>query len=458
MTMRMAKDNEGRLPHLLVARTGLLCLLLGSIFFSFDVGNVVNRRLMVDPKTIEIKEVTAYVDPKEYQLFHHLPGHRPNHPDAVVVNGTLFVPRKAGERLCMDILESEPGTFMRLHYHFEDCHEQQLGNRLGEHYGRYLLANAARMPYTMTCGSFQDHDYNQLLIHGDKERRPSVLRHLEVRNIFPGPVPKNKFGALISAQDMCHQCHLMNWACHKGMDAITDIVQQDMARLAALPYCQSFEPDDAVLHLRLGDALEGRHDEGIGLLPHQAYASLIAEAEKERGTIKTISIVTQPFEVKYLRQFDRNTTLIRTSELVARDLQAFLSNRFPAAIVKIDNKAENSLKSFARLIRAKKVAICGSSTFCTMPVLGVTEGIGFVFRAQKHSPWAALATERYDNLRTWRAPRLANHIVQLMTEKELLSWLRTEDANGDQVIDAYPFLPEHNNGIMHPPGKAEVGV
>ena len=430
---------------------GVLLSLLGLTSISVEVHRSGRRRLVLDPKTIEVKveqlrfehdkvDVKQGIDgTKEYPL----PGHRPNHPHAGIMNGTLFIPRKAGELVCKDLLGIEPGTLNRLHYHFEDCYENQLGNRLGEHYGRYLLANAARIPYSMTCGSSEDQNPNQLLNRGDSIRFPSVLMQLSVWNERPGPIPTNKFGSPLSVVDMCHRCFVMNWGCRKGMEAITNTIRNDMAILASHPYSQSFEPDDAVIHVRLGDSLRGQHDEFIGLLPHKAYGALIAEAEKEKGEMKSISIVTQPFEVKFLRHFDRNATLIHTSELVARDLRDYLRNRFPGAIVKIDNSAETSMKSFARLIRAKKVAICGSSTFCTMPVLGVISALGYIYRAQRHSPWAALATDRYDNLRTWRAPRLANHIVPLMTEAELLHWLRTESETGNKVIDTFPFSREH---------------
>ncbi|MFN9979032.1 MAG: hypothetical protein ACK53Y_03920, partial [bacterium] len=43
-------------------------------------------------------------------------------------------------------------SLQRLAYHFVTCQDDQLGDKLGQHYGRYALANAAELPYTMTCG------------------------------------------------------------------------------------------------------------------------------------------------------------------------------------------------------------------------------------------------------------------------------------------------------------------
>jgi hypothetical protein len=331
-----------------------------------------------------------------------------------------------------------------IHYHFNDCAENQLGNRLGEHYMFYMLANAVRLPYRMTCGERSNQTIDIIdptsFTKGEYE---SVLRNIAVNLTEPGPVPKDQWGGQDwDAKQVCEHCPRGGWWCQIGLNVMMDVIVPDMRRLAyETDMGKSFEPEDAVIHLRLGDALKGQHDEGIGLLPNGAYLDILEEIEKEEGPLSTIGIVTQPFKKKFVRSFDGASETLSKSRLVAFNLVEQLRAKFPHAIVSVHNGDDDvPLKAYARLVRANKVAICGASTFCTMPVLA-TNGKGYIFRAEKHSPWAQHVAEFKDNIRTFKVPRLSNNYAGKLNETEILDWLHNQRADaGEFIISAPPLI------------------
>ena len=355
-------------------------------------------------------------------------------------------------------LSPEDGRQIKgLHFHFDDCAENQLGNRLGEHYLNYLVANSARIPYHMSCGDtdeYENNDTNNVtkaittVVTTDptsalKAQHESVLRHLHVHLLEPGPQPHDPWGGQIwTPEDLCLHCNRGGWWCDIGLNAVIDVIRQDMIKLVNTSVGQSFEPDDAVIHLRLGDALKGTKDEHIGLLPHQTYEWILQNIEREQGPIKTIGIVTQPFKRKLVRSFDVAPSTISKSKLVARDLVDYLRSAFPNATIAIHNgRDEIPLKSFARLIRANMVAVCGPSTFCTMPVLATQTAIGYIFRGEKHSPWAKHVAQFSNNIRTYKVPRLANNFTDKLSDEEILFWLRNQLPHvGDFTIDGPPLV------------------
>lgn len=358
----------------------------------------------------------------------------------------------------------------RIHFHFDDCFEHQLGNRLGEHYLRYLLANSLQLPYQMSCGganpllllNHNDNNYNAALnqLYPDRKQE-SVLKQLQVHNVQPGPVPMDPFSKEEwNVHHVCKNCRGAGWHCPLGLHVLYDsIIQPDMRRLAyntttVQQHLSSTGQDDdqAVIHLRLGDVFRGKNDQGIGLLPHQAYAQILHRVEKDQDGVamplRSIGIVTQPFRKKLARSFDRNAVLLRRSWLVAMDLQRYLQQEFPLATVRV-HCDETPLLSMARLVRAERVAICGPSTFCTNPVLA-TRGQGFLFRATKHSPWAHRVVQLHpERLRSFRVPRLANNYTAILDEPVLLQWLRNQPADPiDLSITDPPLIrrqPNNNN-------------
>jgi hypothetical protein len=152
------------------------------------------------------------------------------------------------------------------------------------------------------------------------------------------------------------------------------------------------------------------HDEGLGLLPHQAYLEILKTMQHESGPLNSIGIVTQSFVKARVRSFDAQDATLAKSRLVAYDLAEHLRTTFPQAEVTLFNGAsEIPLRSYARLVKARKVAICGPSTFCTYPVLA-TQGVGYLFQGHtNHSP--RVQHVQLNNIRTFVVPRLANHFA-----------------------------------------------
>lgn len=381
-----------------------------------------------------------------------LGGVKSSHP-FIDESGTLQIHRKPEIPPCRFFTWSKLGDRIEpereikaIHYHFDDCAENQLGNRLGEHYMFYLLANSARLPYQMSCGDPKASNDTVTITDPTsslKGRFESVLRNIAVDLQEPGPVPKDPWGGQEwGPQHVCQNCARGGWWCQLGLHVMVDVFVPDMKKLAYdTEIGNSFEPEDAVIHLRLGDALKGKKDENIGLLPHGAYIEILEQIEKESGSLKSIGVVTQPFKKKLVRSFDATSATLAKSRLVAFDLIEHIRSKFPQAIVSIHNgDDEIPLKSYARLIRAKKVAICGASTFCTMPVLA-TEGKGYLFRGEKHSPWAQHVADFQDNIRTFKVPRLANNYTDQLNDVQLLHWLRYQLPHaGEFAITGPPMI------------------
>jgi hypothetical protein len=94
-----------------------------------------------------------------------------------------------------------------------------------------------------------------------------------------------------------------------------------------------------VIHLRLGDGLYSTFgtNEGKGLFPRGTYIQLLKQAERERGAISSIGIVTSPFKGGNIRAFDRGYTTL--SEQIAHDLVSALQKEFPTARIIIHNSS-----------------------------------------------------------------------------------------------------------------------
>ena len=214
--------------------------------------------------------------------------------------------------------------------------------------------------------------------------------------------------------------------------------------------------DDAVIHLRLGDALSNDNDQGIGLLPHDAYLTILRKIRDDSPpgqTIDSIGIVTQSFEKGQGRRYDEDPETLAKSKAFAQDLVEAMQREFPHATIRIHNdQGETPLKSMIRLIKARKVAICGASTFCTLPVLSNVHGKGYLYRAPKHSPWAYKVTQAYpDRLVSFTAPRLTNNFIHRLDIDAVRTWLNVQRADiGNVVVSEYPLIRND-----HPMNKEE---
>jgi len=313
----------------------------------------------------------------------------------------------------------------RLHYHFEECNDDHLGTHLAEYFGHYLLANAAQVPYTMTCGNSGD------------AHESSVLKMLQTDNVNPGPPPVDVTGHQYSVYDVCYACYGLSWWCDRGPELMVETLEENMMRLANTQLGESIEPEDAVVHIRLGDALLGGRDEGIGLIPFRAYSRLLTRVQNEVGPLETISIVTQTFVEEAARSVDR--LALQRTEMIAKDFVAHLREFFPNAIVKLRNSPQDTpFVAYVRMMKASKVAICGSSTFCTYPTLA-NPGIRYLIESEKYNPWVKKLTYN-GKVRTLEAPRLANNYIGALSDQQLTHWLRHQDPNGNDIITGPPLF------------------
>lgn len=378
--------------------------------------------------------------------------------------------------------ELELNHIKRIHFQYNECYEGQLGNRLGEYYIRMLFANAARIPFGMACDEQPEATTKTIIDYWHTDApEESVLKHLLYRqrqkpsfhkgNNTPiarestsesghvlGPQPFDlESGKPWTVHHVCDHCRHNGWSCKSGLQVIFPIIKEDMHHLAyETPTGKRLQADadDAVIHLRLGDALRGKKDEGIGLLPHMAYARIlqkvnaemenvttVASSSRAYGKLQSIGIVTQPFDSAQARSVDKDAVLIEKAKAITHDFVDYLQKRFPSARIRIHNDSnETPLTSMIRLIQAKNVAVCGASTFCTMPVLS-THGEGYLFRAPKHSPWAHLVTKQHpDRLHSFAAPRLANHVITKMTSQEIVHWLRNQHSEVGLLVISEPPL------------------
>jgi hypothetical protein len=293
-----------------------------------------------------------------------------------------------------------------------------------------MIANGARIPFYFTCD----------ISHGESPNGAAYLMTLNPRDNELGPVPKGTDGSDLTLKDVCRPCR--NSFCGWNGDSTymaSDAMVQDWERLAASTMKPADDDtDDAVIHLRLGDAMYARSgvSEDKGLFPHGTYIRLLKQAQEEKGTFSSIGIVTAPFKGEFVRaNYDLQST--STSAVVAEDLVNALQEAFPQAKISIHNSPDETIiGALTRIVNARKVAICGCSTFCPYPLLA-TKGIGYMFgpasTRHRQNDWIYNAAKRYNNFRLFETPMLNGLVIDnRVTGKKLdlenvLEWIRYQD-------------------------------
>ena len=336
--------------------------------------------------------------------------------------------------LCSKLI-TEPGKIKRVHYHGGNCEgfDNQFGNRLGYAYGMKMITAAANIPFYFTCDRFES------------PNGAAFLMNLNPRNDEIGPAPKNTEAEDLSLKDVCRPCgnNFCGWNGDSTYMA-ADTMISDWSRLAESYSDDPTDHDDAVIHLRLGDAMYARSgfSEDKGLFPHKTYIKLLKQAESEKGSIDSIGIVTAPFKGEFVRKlYDSGST--STSEMIAMDLVDALQEAFPRAKVTIHNSPrETIVQANSRLVNARKVAVCGCSTFCPYPLLA-TKGIGYMFGppSTKHhqNAWIFNAAKRFEHFRLFETPMLNGLVINNFKTGEkldmdvLLEWLRHQDPNAGNI-------------------------
>ena len=309
--------------------------------------------------------------------------------------------------------------------------DDMFGNRLGLFYGMKMIAHAMEKPFTFTCG----------LAEGETSIGAAHLMRLNSQADVIGPI-KNPRGKNYTAKELCQRfCagRFCNWY-DSNLDLAADIMKWDWDYLTQPKFVAITDHDDAAIHLRLGDGLYSTYgtNEGKGVFPHGTYINLLKQVQEEKGAINSIGIITAPFKGDHLRPFDREFTSL--SEVIAWDLMVTLKQEFPHADITLHNSPDGTIiESLARLVHARKVAICGCSTFCPYALLA-TKGIGYIHNSvSSMNTWVPNAAEREENVRLFDAPMLNGLMISnqkfgwTSPERRVLRWMREQDPNVGNV-------------------------
>ena len=393
-----------------------------------------NRPIDLSPRT------TVAYDPKTYQ-------YNPKDLDGVNQEGTYMLLQHrndGGPRNNCNFLIKERERIQRIHFHVHSCKrfDDMFGNRLAQIYGIRLIANALQKPFSFTCG----------MEEGEKPNGAAYLMNLNSDLI--GPMP-TRYGKQYTAEEVCQLCDhkFCTWN-FKDLDLAADLMIEDWTYLTTPEFVKGADDDDAVIHLRLGDGLYSTFgtNEGKGIFPHATYIKLLRQAEQEKGTIHSIGIVTSPFKGGNIRTFDHGYESL--SKTIAYDLVSALQKAFPKTRVRIHNSSGGTIfESQARIVLARKVAICGCSTFCANSILA-TRGIGYLYNtAINQNIWARNAVGRYENFRLFDAPLLNGMVIsndktgERLETAHVMEWLHMQNPNvGNVDIKSKPiFVNGPNN-------------
>jgi hypothetical protein len=167
------------------------------------------------------------------------------------------------------------------------------------------------------------------------------------------------------------------------------------------------------------------------------------------GTIRSIGLVTAPFSGAFVRStYDAHAT--SKSKAIAMDLLDAIQDAFPRAKVTIHNRPEETIiESLARIVHARKVAICGCSTFCPYPLLA-TKGIGFMYnQTVGQNLWVTKAAEQYKHFRLFDTPLLNGLAIENRKTGKTLDlsvvtrWMRNQNPDvGNIDITGPPISVE----------------
>eukprot|EP00804_Cyclotella_cryptica_P002114 CCRYP_006527-RA/>CCRYP_006527-RA protein AED:0.11 eAED:0.11 QI:0/-1/0/1/-1/1/1/0/448 len=404
----------------------------GMIIFSV-LAALVSKKMILDSNTLHhgvLQGSSPRTVQKRVILDPHSVQQRSYDKVTFLEDGTAFLflsARTLGPSHDCSAIIDRKDEVKRIHYHVASCNvfDKMFGNRLGTIYGMKMIANALRIPFEFTC----------TLTEGQRPNGAAYLMNMNSNNDGYGP-PPSRDGKEYTAEEVCRTLcsgRLCSWN-YKNLDLASDDMVSDWKHLTSPEFVPIPDHDDAVIHLRLGDGLYSTfgQNEEKGLFPHGTYIKLLKQAQQEKGIISSIGIVTAPFKGAYLRSKDAAYTSL--SEMIALDLVSALQTEFPEAEVRLHNSPNGTImESLARTVHARKVAVCGCSTFCPYALLA-TDGIGFIYNpVGAQNGWVRNAAERYDNFRLFDAPLLNGLVIHnektgdKLPEVQVLGWVRKQD-------------------------------
>jgi hypothetical protein len=226
-------------------------------------------------------------------------------------DGTLFAPQ-GDEPLCDFFTQNRRAhtQIKRLHLHLQSCKDSSA--QLEEYFQAKLLANAAQVPYTMTCGgALQD----------------SLMSRLVVDNVRPGQVPTDGTGKAWTAAEVCRADAEV---IHLAKETIEETLKAIVPKTAIDDMVIQFDPS----------------------VPISTYKELITETQFEHGPIDSIAIVgTGP-------------------HLLVQSLE----RAFTDVTIRTIDEDDALLDLYSRLMYSKLVGVCSTPSLCSYAMLSGVGG------------------------------------------------------------------------------------
>jgi len=128
----------------------------------------------------------------------------------------------------------------------------------------------------------------------------------------------------------------------RGLSVVAKIVRQAWLHLTDPSLVPIDDHDDVVIYLRLGDGLGSKYGDiqQKSIFPHKTYSSLIEQAQRIKGLVRTIGIVNAPFEGKNVHSYDKGRLLGKNITL---DLMDSIEKDFPHAKARLHNSPEQTI-------------------------------------------------------------------------------------------------------------------
>jgi len=197
-----------------------------------------------------------------------------------------------------------------------------------------------------------------------------------------------------------------------------------------LPLAPDIKLDDVAVHFRCGDVLGGANRNDFGVIKFDEYKRQISP------TVKSIGILTQPFNKTLLRSQDKGKA--ENCRKVVGVLVDYLEKAFPKSTVNVHNGIEDTLPvTYVRLTMAKQTIISYSS-FGIFPAMG-TFGEGYFQEGNRGvNPFNKHVPEVLPNTHIMTAPRLGTSQVKKAGIDGIIKWFVTprEEMSNDEFWES----------------------
>jgi len=251
-----------------------------------------------------------------------------------------------------------PSSIKIVYYH-RNCANHRIGNFLSEYFINRIISAYAGVDFNFSCF---------------EQTNESVWIDLGVP--IPFSIPYNDPNTWINVCDNCmyneysndkfpHSCREMS-----GMTSLIPVMKKEFEVLTSKVFQRHpelrEEIDEIAIHVRFAKAF------GMGITPFRAYLDIISTK------VSSIGIISKP-------------TSNRKECLILDGMKDFLKKNYPNTQVTVRNSTSDTIPiAFTRLIKARQMTICTTSTFCLWPTLSA-EGIRVLLPSHlygvKHPNW-----------------------------------------------------------------------